>query len=486
MLFAQPDNNSFCVKSSVIAALFLSATPAFSSNAVTEWDKVTLEAIRHTHPGPPVCARALSIVHTAIFDAWAAYDARAVGTRLEGNLRRPARERTAANKNAAISYAAYNALVDLFPSEKSKFDAQMTALGYDPANTSTDKRTAIGIGNVAAQAVIEFRHHDGSNQLGDLGSSGKPYSDYTGYTPVNTPDAIIDPAKWQPLRVSDGHGGFVEQQFITPHWGLVTPFSLKAADQFRPGPPAKAGTPEYKTQADQVVQYTRFLDDRQKVIAEYWADGPSSELPPGHWAMFANFVSERDHHSVDDDAKMFFAMTNAVFDASIVSWDAKRHYDYVRPVTAIHYLYAGQNLPYYDGQIIPAEDWRPYQAATVVTPPFAEYVSGHSIFSRSAAEVLKNFTGSDDFGHSATIVAGSSAVQPGSVPAHDVTLYWATFTDAADEAGISRRFGGIHFIQGDLVSREAGAKVGNLAWNRALKYIRDPKLRETHNEHENR
>ena len=130
---------------------------------------------------------------------------------------------------------------------------------------------------------------------------------------------------------------------------------------------------------------------------------------------------------------------------------------------------------------MPAEVWQPYQVSTSVTPAFPGYISGHSIFSRAAAEVLRNFTGSETFGNQVTIPAGSSKVQPGTVPAHDVTLYWATFTEAADEAGISRRYGGIHFVQGDMVSRDAGAKVGNYAWQKALNYIRDPKLSSGYN-----
>jgi len=216
---------------------------------------------------------------------------------------------------------------------------------------------------------------------------------------------------------------------------------------------------------------------KKKVIAEYWADGPSSELPPGHWGLFAQFVSERDHHSVDQDVKLFFAMSNAVLDASIASWQAKRHYDYVRPVTAIHYLFEGKTVHSWQGDIDGA-DWKPYQAASVVTPPFPEYYSGHSIFSAAAAETLKLFTGSDYFGNSVTIPAGSSRVEPGTVPATDITLYWATFTDAADEAGISRRFGGIHFIDGDLVSRKIGRMIGKQAWEKSLKYFNSSRDRD--------
>jgi len=131
-----------------------------------------------------------------------------------------------------ISYAAYHALSDLYPSEVTLFKDLMTSLGYDPANTLTGTSTPSGIGNLAAQAVIAFRHGDGSNQLGDLHPGA--YSDYTGYVPVNDSDHINDPNHWQPLRVSDGHGGFVTQQYIAPQWGLVTPFALSSGAQFRP------------------------------------------------------------------------------------------------------------------------------------------------------------------------------------------------------------------------------------------------------------
>jgi len=199
-----------------------------------------------------------------------------------------------------------------------------------------------------------------------------------------------------------------------------------------------------------------------------------SELPPGHWTLFATHVSERDSHNIDQDVKMFFALTNAIFDASIVSWDAKRHFDYVRPVTAIHFLFAGQQIPSWQGPIDGA-NWKPYQAESVVTPPFPEYFSGHSIFSAAGAETLKLITQSDHFGHKVVIHAGSSRVEPGEVPAKDLTLYWATFSDAADEAGISRRYGGIHFIDGDLNARSLGRVVAQNAWKQTIKYFNDKK-----------
>ena len=125
-------------------------------------------------------------------------------------------------------------------------------------------------------------------------------------------------------------------------------------------------------------------------------------------------------------------------------------------------------VPFRGTRVIDGADWEPYQPVTVVTPPFPEFTSGHSTFSAAGAEILKSFTGSDAFGASATVRAGSSKVEPGAVPATDVTLSWATFSDAADQAGISRRYGGIHFVQGDLRGRSGGRLVGAQVWAKAL------------------
>ena len=129
--------------------------------------------------------------------------------------------------------------------------------------------------------------------------------------------------------------------------------------------------------------------------------------------MFAQWVSRRDRHSLDRDAKLFFALNNALLDASITAWDAKRQWDSVRPITAVRWLKRGQLVrawggPYQGTKTIRGEDWLPYQPATFPTPPFPEYISGHSTFSAAAAAVLQDFTGKDDLGMSITIPAGSS------------------------------------------------------------------------------
>src|SRR5437879_6075989 len=174
------------------AQAFSSRAVKPAGNVVLSWNNALLQGVRDSKLGPPMVSRALAIAHTSMFDAWAAYDGRAGGTRLGNSLRRPARERSLENKNEAISFAAYRAAVDLFPADRvGVFDPLMADLGYDPGDTSTDDTTPTGIGNLAAGAVLAFRHRDGSNQLGDEagGLPGVPYSDYTGFTPAH---ATID------------------------------------------------------------------------------------------------------------------------------------------------------------------------------------------------------------------------------------------------------------------------------------------------------
>jgi hypothetical protein len=439
-------------------------------------------------------SRALAIGHSCIFDAWAAYDRLAVGTRLGGALRRPARERSLANKEQAISFAAYRAAADLFPtSEATVFDPLMTSLGFNAADHSLDARTPTGIGNLASQAVLAFRHHDGANQLGDEpgGTPGVAYSDYTGFVPVNAPmdirlpfdpSAVTDPSLWQPLRYVDGSGAVVTPRFVGAQWQRVTPFALtSSAEQRSPTGAARYGSSEFVAQAQALLELSADLTDEQKVIALYWADGPRSELPPGHWDLFAQLVAHRDHtgeseRDLDQAVKLFFGLTNAIFDAGICAWDNKCAFASVRPITAIRYLFQGQQVRAWGGpgqgtRVIRGEEWFPYQPRSFPTPPFPEYSSGHSNFSAAGAEILRLFTGSDRFGASASFAAGSSTLEPGFTPTRDVTLSWETFSVAADQAGISRRYGGIHFEQGDLDARATGRLAARAAWAKAQTYF---------------
>ena len=468
------------------AQLFASAGRAAETDGDVSrvWNKVTLQAIIDTQPSPTVAARALAVINTCMFDAWTYFDARAIPSQPSLTVKATVGERTLVNKSAAISAAAYSCLIDQFPSRTAYFKSYMRKLGYEPGNATSSEGTAARFGYIAAAQVLAFRHRDGSNQLGDLGAGS--YADHSGYKPANTPHKLLDIDRWQPLLVPTGGGQFRAQGFTTPHWSKVVPFALARGDQFRPTrPPATLASSllredrEFQEQAREIIQYTAGLTDEHKVIAEFWADGPDSSYPPGHWCLIADFVSTRDKMGLDDNIKLYFALGNAVFDAGIAAWDAKRAFDSVRPITAIRYLFRGVKIqswggPGLDNIEMLGEEWIPYQSLSFLTPGFPDFVSGHSTFSAAAAEVLRRFTRSDVFGMRVVVPKGTSRIEPGITPKTDVTLTWATFTDAAEQAGMSRRYGGIHFKAADIEGRELGRKVGAEVWKKAAYHFGEP------------
>ncbi len=437
-----------------------------ADSVVIEWNQATLNAIISVKPPPPVAARALAMVHTSMYDAWAAYDSKAIGTRFDGLLRRPANERTDANKAQAISFAAFRTLMDLFPTQSVPFTNLMITLGYNSADTSTDIQTAVGIGNVVAENLLLFRHGDGSNQLAnEPNTSAGPYSDYSEYVPVNTYNNLIDPSKWQPLTPT--------QIFTTPFWGLVTPFALESGNELRPTTaPATYPSRAYKEQALALMKFSAELNDTTKAIAEYWEDGSGTVTPPGHWNVIAQFISQQKYYGLDKDVKLFFSLNNALMDAGIACWDAKRFFNSVRPESAIRFLFQNKSIEAWGGpclgtQSILGQNWISY----LPTPSFPEYISGHSTFSAAAAEILRSFTKSDRYENSFVFVKGSSVIEPGCTPSEDVTLSWKTFTEAENQAGLSRRLGGIHFKDGDCHGRILGKKIGQRAYKRAQYFI---------------
>jgi membrane-associated phospholipid phosphatase len=462
----------------------LSAGTAQANTVVVDWNQAALQEVRLGRLGPPIVARALAVAHTCMYDAWAAYDLRAVGTVLGADLRRPTAERTDANKSKAVSVAAYRCLVNLFPAGTARLQATLRGLGHDPNDLSTDRATPQGIGNVAAQAVIDSRRNDGANQYGDLASGA--YADYTGYAPRNAPmpfcnpltvgpcpPNIANPYTWQPLISDTGN----TQRFIAPHWENVKPFALSSATLYdnrpdiAPQPNYLRNPGAYQQDVEELLRNSADLDAQRKLIVEYWADGPASELPPGHWGLFAQFVSQRDRHSIDQDAKMFFAMHNASFDAGIVAWHLKRKYDGVRPITAVRYLKQGKSVTAWGGPGQPTgridgEKWTPYNPGSNLTPAFPGYISGHSTFSSASAAILRQFTGSDNFGFSTVIPPNFGRVEPG-VPSLPTALGYATFSAATADAGASRLYGGIHFSDDNTVGQNIGALVAAQVWARA-------------------
>ncbi|MCV3270701.1 DUF6851 domain-containing protein [Roseobacter sinensis] len=476
---------------------------------VAQWNEVMLEAIREGSAKPTATTYQLHLVSSAVYDAWAAFDPDAYGHYSEI---RTGLSNTDANKAEAVSFAAYATLIALFPGEIDKFDAFMAELGFDPANADPGTGTAAGVGALAAENVFAARAEDGSNAAND-------FADTSGYAPVNSADPDsgrapggpdFDPNHWQPLRVptgtatdangvpivdNDDPSSYVDQIALTPHWGDVDSFALASGDQFRPDAPPQLGhfseyvdgtgklttnDQAYRDQIAEVVEFSAGLTNAQKVIAEFWADGPRTESPPGHWNQIAQDIALREGHGIDQDAKLFFALNAAVFDAGIATWEAKYTYDYVRPQSAIRDLFYDQEIEAWGGvnqgtQTILGQEWQPYQNVTFVTPPFPEYVSGHSTFSMAAAKTIASFVGSDAYYDGTSL----SNYDLDGVPGTDllgryetselvfedfgegppVVLQWETLTEAAEEAGISRLYGGIHIQDGNLNGLEIGRKV---------------------------
>ena len=233
--------------------------------------------------------------------------------------------------------------------------------------------------------------------------------------------------------------------------------------------------------------------ETRKLIAEFWEDPSGTPFPAGTWMIFGQKILEQDSPDLDEDVPLFFNLGNAVFDAGVATWEAKYFYDYARPVRLIRELgelgLIGED-PDSDGIFtifawggaeagtieIPVTEFLTYQQPGLEpSPPFPEYTSGHSAFSTAAAEVLRLFTGSDDFilgdgslGLGVTFAPGESRFEPGFTPMNDdITLFWSTFTEAADESGISRLYGGIHYEEGDLNGRALGRQVGAQVFARA-------------------
>ena len=247
----------------------------------------------------------------------------------------------------------------------------MDALGYNPNDNSTDTTTPQGVGNVAAQAVLNYRHGDGSNQTrDDNGTPSNPDDDFNtypdpAYVPVQTSscyqptkqwnDADVDPWRWRPAvraaRVARTdrlrrHERSTVQKPLTPQWPKVTTFAASPLQYQVTGPPKKPdGTCCSDADVATAVNDTGNLDDYKKVHGRVLGRRAGVGVPARpHWRCSPRPSSRKKSHTLDTDVKMFFALGNALLDASVGSWTTKYKYDFVRPITAIRYLYAGQTI----------------------------------------------------------------------------------------------------------------------------------------------
>lgn len=435
-----------------------------NDNAVLRWNDTMLATIRLTRGAPPVNSRALAILNTATYDAWAVYNpiAKATQVNASGLGEQPP---SVLEQTAAISHAAHAVLTTLPP-----YRTARDPNGAHPADVrlaemsqvAGDTTTAARIGRGAAEAALAARSGDGSNQANG-------YLDTTDYTPRGSYTSEANAFLWQPLPTATGS----LQIAAVPHWRGVTTFGLPANWQYdsryaAPGP-LIPNSNVYRQQAREIAGHVANLNDERKACAVYWADGPGSETPPGHWSLIAQSISRRDGNTLDEDVAMFFAFGNAQLNAGVVSWEAKYRFDFARPTTVIRWMnYYGAKKP------DPAfQNWNSY----IATPPFPEYTSGHSTFSAAAAQVLRNATGSDRMGLRTVVPAGvgTGYLSPGKTPpATDSTLSWPTFTAAVDGpggAGISRLYGGIHFADANDHGQTTGTAAGQAAWDETRRYL---------------
>jgi membrane-associated phospholipid phosphatase len=224
--------------------------------------------------------------------------------------------------------------------------------------------------------------------------------------------------------------------YLLPQWGFVRPFAMNSSSQFRPPGPPSLDSQQYAADYEEVkelgaaVGSTRTED--QTEIALFWADGAGTETPPGHWNSIAQIIADAQGNTLEENARLFALLNIAMADAAICAWDAKYTFDFWRPVTAIAFAE-------------PQLDWMSF----IVTPPFPDYTSGHSTFSAAAAAVLPLFYGTEDL----PFTTGSDFL-PG------VYRSFSTCLDAAEEAAVSRIYGGIHFRSASEDGLQAGISIG--------------------------
>jgi hypothetical protein len=452
--------------------------PAGENNLAYKWCKLALTATANDterfRPRPTVTSRMLALVFVSIFDAWSAYDKDAIPMYMTGVEKRPEGEHNLENKEKAISYAAYVSLNEYFFSDSVLFDFFMDSLGYDPNSVSTDLTQADGIGIKAAKDVIEARKNDGSNQYGENPNAPTPYGDYTNYNPKNTADKNVSLLNWQPKYFVDGRGGKFCPSCLTPFWGNVKTLALDSSSEFRSPPPPAIGSEQLKQELEEVIQLQANLSNEEKALVEFMRDGPKSVQQTGHWLIFAQDVSRRDKHTLDQDVKLYFLLTMAAMDAFIACWETKMYYDYARPYSLIRNKYKGKDIQAWGGPnkgtvTMKGENWIPYSPETFVCPPFPSYISGHSTVSGACSKVLELFTGSDEFGEEVTLLPGAMT-EPG-ITQDSIILKFTTFSETAEMAGQSRVLGGYHIQCENQEGLSMGRKVGEKAWQKYLHHI---------------
>jgi PAP2 superfamily len=381
------------------------------TDPVLHWNEVVLQAIRAEKTPPPVAARALAIVHTAIYDAVNAIDRKHAPYRLAG------REPDAA-PDVAAAVAAHRALIELFPAQTTDFDAELNrSLAAVPDGTA--KMLGNWLGRQAAEVILQARAHDGSSSRLD-------------YSPV------IGPGFWQPTPPE-------YRPALLPQWRRMNCFCLPSGTSLRPPSPPPLKSPAYAWSFKEVKRLgaldSEVRTPEQTEIALFWADDVGTMTPPGHWNRIAQAVALSRHAASIENARLFALLNLALADAAVVCWDCKYHYSLWRPVHAI------RSAARDGGELSGDPDWRPL----LNTPPFPSYTSGHSTFSGAGAAVLTKFFGTDQIPFTVASEGGM----------HGMTRSFAGFSAAAQEAGRSRIYGGIHWEFDNVAGLALGKSVGD-------------------------
>ena len=378
---------------------------ASGTDVVVDWNATILNAIVATKSSPPIASCNMAILHAAMFDA------------VNIDYSQPV------SREAAVAAAAHRILLNLYPTESALVEEQLEMSLAEITNGQAKTR-GIALGQLVADRMLEKRSNDGSRVP-------VPYN------------PTLEPGRWRPTPPAFAPA-------VLPHWGKVTPFTLQSGSQFRSmlsGPPALSSA-EYAAEMNQVQAMgsekstSRTADQTESAL--FWADSAGTFTPPGHWNLVAEQLAVIKKNTLAENARLFALLNCAQADAGIAAWDAKYLYDNWRPVTAIR-------LADQDGNDATIAD--PFWTSLIPTPPFPDYVSGHSTFSGAASTILASLFGDN------TSFSTTSIGLPG------VVRSFTSFTQAADEAGMSRIYGGIHVDSANVDGLKLGRSIGQYTFD---------------------
>jgi len=415
----------------------------------------------------PVQFRFIAMQSEGRYEAWCAYHPIASGKYLKKSIKRPSSEHTLYNKNVAIAYVTYRLVYDLLPSAKKDLDVVMASLGLNPENKTLDMRSPIGVGNYVANTVIQERHRDGINQLGDEGGvqyNRMNYSDYTKFEPINTHFQIHDPDAWQPLIITDKMGRPVVQSYYPPQYEYLKTIAINASTACIPDQIDRYDKSKklYKKKVSEVLDAQENLSEYQKMVSEFF----DNKLMSFHY-IGDYLIGKHYNYSVDQHTVFHFLVNGVINEASSPVWKLKTKYNSARPYTAIRFLKGDKNINAWGGPgrgivQMKGREWQSY----LPTAPFPDYPSGTSCLCAAWLQASSRFFNTDVLNYSITFPTGSSVIEPGYTPHTNITVHYATFEQASTECMYSRLWSGVHFKQAILEGKNLCKPYGDVWYNK--------------------